>query len=379
VLKADVVVVGGGPTGAIVAREVARKGLRVVLLERAPHAPLRCAGIISLRAQEELGISEDLVLERLIGVAIHGPCGELAILTADSPKALVIDRVALDRRLREEAKEAGAAVWEGVSALGWEPPNLVTGREGVMATFLVGADGAMSNVARWVGLPRPREILVGYQAEIKAKPRYPGHAEIFLDPAIAPGFFAWAVPAGNTLRVGLVTNETRRGYELLQRLLSREFPTAKVASVAGGLIPIGPPLKTVADRVFLVGDAAGQVKPLTGGGIYYGGVAARLLGMLLAQEEGWKYETEWRGKLGSEIEFGLKARRAFLSLSPSELDYLVSLLRDPALGRFVLSRGDMDRPSRILHEIQRAPHLWPLGLKVLRALGGFSRFAGFLG
>lgn len=377
-MKVDVAVVGGGPAGATVAREAARGGLRVVLLERSPNAPLRCAGIISLEARKELGIPEELVLERLVGVVVHGPKGAQAVLTAGSPKALVIDRLGLDRHLRTQAREAGAAVWEGVPAQGWEPPFLITPREKIATGFLVGADGAVSGVSRWAGLSGPGELLAGYQAEIEATPRYPGHAEIFLDPGIAPGFFGWAVPAGERVRVGLVTTEGNRGYGSLRGLLKRTFPGARVCSLAGGLVPIGPPPRTATGGVFLVGDAAGQVKPLTGGGIYYGGVAAKLLGGLLSRGCPEEYERQWRAALGTEIEFGLRARGAFLSLTPDELDYLVSLLREPAVGEFLLSRGDMDRPSRLLRELRRATHLWPLGLKALNALGGFARFAEFL-
>lgn len=376
-LKVDVAVVGGGPTGSIIAREAAGGGLRVVLLERSPNAPLRCTGIISPRAQEELGIPEGFVLERLQGVVVHGPKGAQAVLTGDSPKALVIDRVGLDRYLRREAAVAGAMVWEGVAAAGWESPVLFTSKGKMAAEVLVGADGAMSGVARWAGLPGPQELLAGYQAEIEMKPRYPGHAEIFLDPEIAPGFFAWAVPAGGLLRVGLATVERSRGHWLLKAFLSREFPHARVVRVSGGLVPIGPPPCTASERAFLVGDAAAQVKPLTGGGLYYGGLGAKILGRLLVRGRQGEYEEAWRGELGREIDLALRARWAYLELSPGELNHLVSLLRDPELGRFLLSRGDMDRPSRILGELQRAPHLWPLGLKALKVLGGFPRFVRF--
>ena len=238
----------------------------------------------------------------------------------------------------------------------------------------------MSTVARCVGLPRPQEILVGCQAEIRAKPRYPGHAEIFLDPGFAPGFFAWAVPAGELMRVGLATNQGRRARELLGSLLAREFPHCEVVRSSTGLIPIGPPSRVSTGRVFLVGDAAAQTKPLTGGGLYYGGLAASILGRLIARGEQHRYG-DWlrEGKVGEEIRFGLKMRRIFTDLSPSELDQLVALLRDPELGEFLVAVGDMDRPSRILGELRRAPHLWPLGLKALRALGGISRLARFLG
>lgn len=376
--KVDLAVVGGGPAGAIVAREAAAGGARVVLFERAPRAPLRCAGLISTRAVNELGVPRDLVLAEIRGVVIHGPKGSEASLFSPEPKAMVIDRKRLDARLRACARDAGARVMEGASVLGWDGSVLYTSAGKFRPGILVGADGAMSAVARWAGLPGPREILIAYQAEVTAPSEQPDRVEIFLGRDHAPGFFAWAVPAGETIRVGLATTEARRAPDLLRRFLARRSPGARVRGISGGLIPIGPPARTSAGRTFLVGDAAAQVKPLTGGGLYYGGTAARLLGRLIAGGEPAEYEAGWRERFGREIEFGLRARRAFLALSDGELDRLVAILGDRALSAFLVERGDMDYPSRLVHELKRAPRLWPLGLRALTAVGGLSRLGDLL-
>ena len=371
--QVDLAVVGGGPAGAIVAREAAAGGARVVLFERAPNAPLRCAGLISTRAAEELGVPRDLILSEIHGVTIHGPGGSEATLSAPVPKGVVIDRVRFDAYLRGRAREAGVQVMEGVPVLGWDGDVLHTPAGTFRPGILVGADGAISGVARWAGLPGPRELLVAYQAEVAARAEGSDRVEIYLGRDHAPGFFAWAIPAGETVRAGLATTDAKGGLELLRRFLARRFPHAPIRGVSGGLIPLGPPGRTSRERVFLVGDAAAQVKPLTGGGLYYGGVAARLLGRLIAAGNPGEYERTWREELGGEIEFGLRARRAILLLSDGELDRLVGLLRDPALSAFLAERGDMDYPSRLIPELKRSPQLWAIGLKALAALGGLSR------
>jgi len=376
--KIDLAVVGGGPAGAIVAREAAAGGAKVVLFERSPHAPLRCAGLISTRAADELGVSRDLVLAEIHGAVIHGPGGSDAALLSSRPKAVVIDRKRLDARLRARARDAGARVMEGVSVLGWDGTALHTTAGKFRPGILVGADGAMSAVARWTGLPGPREVLVAYQAEVAVRSGRPDRVEIFLGRDHAPGFFAWAIPAGDTVRAGLATTETKGAADLLRRFLARRFPNAPIRGVSGGLIPIGPPARVSAGGTFLVGDAAAQVKPLTGGGLYYGGTAARLLGRLIADGEPAEYEARWREKLGREIEFGLRARRAFLALSDGELNRLVAVLGDRALSAFLAERGDMDYPSRLVRELKRAPQLWSLGLKALAAVGGLSRLGELL-
>ncbi|MGY4707628.1 geranylgeranyl reductase family protein [Candidatus Bipolaricaulota sp. J31] len=376
--QVDLAVVGGGPAGAIVAREAAAGGARVVLFERAPNAPLRCAGLISTRAVEELGVPRELILSEIRGVTIYGPEGSEASLSSSLPKGAVIDRVRFDAYLRGRAREEGVRVMEGVSVLGWDGNALYTSAGTFRPGILVGADGAVSGVARWAGLPRPRETLVAYQAEVVAQAEEPHHVEIFLGRDHAPGFFAWTIPAGETIRIGLATIEAKEAPRLLHRLLARRFPHAPVGRVSGGLIPIGPPGSTSKGRVFLVGDAAAQVKPLTGGGLYYGGLAARLLGRLISAGNPGEYERSWREELGREIEFGLRARRAILLLSDAELDRLVRLLRDRTLSTFLIERGDMDYPSRLVPELKRSPQLWAIGLKALAAVGGLSRFHGLL-
>lgn len=371
---ADIAVVGAGPAGSVAAISAATQGAKVVVLERAPNAVPRCAGLISMRTLAELSIPEDLILERLSGVVVHGPKGAEAVVSAPTPKAVVVERKGLDRLLRERAGEAGAELRLGVVARGWDGRKLHTDRGPLEADVVIGADGAASGTASWAGLPRPREHLVAYQAEVEAEPCYPGHAEIFLGRGVAPGFFAWAIPAGDRIRVGLGTTEGRRAAGLLRGFLRRRFPGGRIVSFVGGLIPIGPPPTTCTERVLLVGDAAAQVKPLTGGGILFGTVCARIAGELAAAGKPKEYERAWRMEVGREIEFGLLARRAFLSLDEGELDRLVRLLSEPEVRNFLVEKGDYDFPSKLLPELKRSPHLWPLGLRALRALGGIGRF-----
>ncbi len=367
------VVVGGGPSGAVAAA-VAARGTKVLLLERAPERKPVCAGIISPRASEELGLPQSIVLAELRGAIIHGPDGLTVTLTAPEPRAVVVGRPALDRLLRERAAEAGAEIlWE--AAIGWDGRELRTsGGERLVPEVLIGADGALSGVARWAGLHGSEEILVAFQAEVEAELERVDHVELFLGREFAPGFFAWVVPAGEKALVGLASTTGRRGVEYLRSLLRRRFPGARIISLRAGLIPIGPPPRTSRDRVLLVGNAAAQTKPLTGGGIYFGTMAARIAGELAAAGRPGDYEGAWREILWREIHFGLRARRLFLSLSDADLGELLRFLSREELKDFLVMEGDFDYPSKLLRALRGRPDLWPLGMELLRALGGLGRF-----
>ncbi len=146
----------------------------------------------------------------------------------------------------------------------------------------------------------------------------------------------------------------------------------------GGL-PLGPPATTVAQGLLVVGDAAGQVKPTSGGGIYPGLVAAKIAGGVAAAAamEGdgsvlrlQEYDRIWRAKLGRELEIGMRANRMLNRMSGKECDELVNYLAGkPALIKTIEEHGDIDRPSSLM--MKMLLHLDWDGLK----LAGLLRYA----
>ena len=375
----DVVVVGGGPAGALTAAHAARAGAKVLLLERTRRAPPRCTGLVSPRAIELLQVPKSLILQEIRGVRVHSPEGRTLELFAQKPKGYVIDRAALDGLLLARAEEAGAEVRRGVAATGLTETVLHTTAGEVGFSVLVGADGPVSSVARWTGLPRSQELLVGLQAILRAEAEE-GLVQVFLGRDVAPGFFAWAVPAGDgELRVGLATGSGREAGRLLAKLLKTRFPGAEVRGQVGGLIPIGPPRRTVAGSALLVGDAAGQVKPTSGGGLYFLALCAEIAGEIAARGPGIlpEYESRWRRVIGEELSFGLKARRILSRLTDQEIDRALLALSDPKVLE-LLAQADIDHPSRLVSAVLARPALWGRLLPLVEALGGWPRVRGLL-
>jgi digeranylgeranylglycerophospholipid reductase len=369
----DVVVVGGGPIGAVAARTAAEEGASVLLVERRSciEGPSPCTGLISRHALTALGASERSVLRRIRAVAVHSP-NVRALLRADADKAVVVDRADLERELLERAAAAGVDVRLGTAAVGARRGEVRVrwqgGVDAVGAQVIVGADGPESGTAKWFGLPGPAETLRAVQVEVIAE-GLEDAVEVFLGRDVAPGFFAWSVPAEpGRRRVGVAVSASHDPTEFLDRLLARRFPEARVISSIAAAIPIPPVASIVGDGVLLVGDAAAQVKPWSGGGLYVGGVCARLAGRAAAgavrdgdasQGRLRSYEMACSRAVGGELRFGGAARSVLRSMSDPALDAALAVLEDEELAAFIAREADIDHPSRILSRVVSHPHLWP--------------------
>jgi len=355
----DVVVVGAGPVGATVAREAAKGGARVLLLEKrkSPIYPERCAGIISPRCLREANVDGGVVVRRIRGGYIHAPDGRSLRIEASEPRAVVIDRHLFNERLLRAAREAGAEYMPLTRACFLEDRTLFLEREGrplkVRAGIIVGADGSGSEVARWVGFPPPSRYLLGIQAIVPYDPERGDFVEIFLDQDIAPGFFAWVVPAEEGVaRVGLATHEAKGIRYRLKKLL--EKLNLQPIKVRSGFIPIGARARTVKGRVALVGDAAAQAKPTTGGGLYPGIVAAKILGEVLCGDHPLSlYERRWRSRLSHELRLGMMIRRIAERLGDREISYILAFLGRKKFLRMIGRLGDIDHPSVLLKALSR--------------------------
>jgi geranylgeranyl reductase family protein len=372
----DVAIVGGGPAGAVAARAAARAGARVLVVERSPHRPPRCTGLVGAPFLDLVAGPPRLVLREVRAVRVCAPGGGVVGFRAAEPKGYVLDRGGLDRWLLDRAAEAGATVRCPAAAVGVAGQVLHTTAGPVEFGVLVAADGAMSAVRRWAGLSPSAEVVVGVQAIVASPPAGGDEVEVHVGNELAPGGFAWAVPAEEgTVRAGLLTAAGRGAYSLLDRFLAHRFPGERVVRREGGLIPLGPAPCTAGPRVLLIGDAAGQVKPLSGGGLLFGAIAARIAGEVAAGDPDHlgEYEVRWRALLGDEIAFGLRGRVAFVSLRDGELDRIVAALDRPELHRLVAEAGDIDHPSRLVQAVVARPGLWPAVIPLVRALGGWAR------
>ena len=261
----DLVVVGAGFAGLACARRAAERGLSVLVLERQsePGERIHTTGILVKEAWEEWAAPASLV-RRIQRVRVYDPSHRFVDLERDSYFFMATDTAGLLRHLVDETRRAGAEIrfgapYEGVAS-------------GVTCRFLVGADGARSRVAESFGLDRNRRLLKGVEWEYEPRSGDGDSLHCFIDPECAPGYIGWVVPGVGATQVGLALHRDRRAdLRRFSEKIDGLFGLAgrRVLEKRGGVIPIGGRLRNFyADRVLLVGDAAGMVSPLTAGGIH---------------------------------------------------------------------------------------------------------------
>lgn len=396
----DAVVVGGGPSGSATARWIAQEGFRVLLVEEHQEIghPNHCAGLVTPRTVTLADLHQDsLVRNELRGAIVRSVGGRELTIGGDRMHALAIDRPLLDARLAEEAQEAGVQLHLGSQASHFERRRRAvrvylnhSRQDRVVETrLLIGADGASSRVARWAKLLGPEEVVKAVNARVRLSNPAPHFVEVFVGQSLAPGWFGWIIPLGDAeARVGIGTTQgsPRQRLRRLMEAFPRRFRGAEIMNVSGGIIPLGLPQQIHADNVMLVGDAACQVKPTSGGGVYTGllgarecaRVAVRALNEddLSAQSLG-RYRSSWLRQMGHEIELGLLFRRIFTRLGDDDFHRLLHMFADSAIQRLLTRYGDIDYPSRVFDHLASAIP----GLKLLSSLAGVREswplFGGF--
>jgi geranylgeranyl reductase family protein len=345
----DVIVIGAGPAGSMTAGRLADCGHDVLLLEEhdAIGRPVHCTGLVGSEAFDEFGLPPDVILGRAASARFWGAAGESVPVGADRVRAAIIDRGLLDEHLAARAAAAGATIRTGARV-----DELVMGATGVhvrirgedaprLARVVVLACGANYRFHRQLGLGLPHMFLQSAQLELPFP--YMPEVEVRFGREVAPSGFAWLVPVTRAgvphARIGLM-GETRslERFRSFVSLLSSRAGVPPPASLRPRLkmLPLGPVARTYGERVLAVGDAAGLVKPTTGGGIYYGLLSGAIAAGVI--DEGLRrnrldetflgrYERVWRRRLGQEIRVGLAFRRMAAGLSDEAIDALIALAR----------------------------------------------------
>jgi len=334
----DFVVVGAGPAGSRFARRAAERGRDVVVFERGEiGSPLACSGHVSTDVWAYVPDSarERLRQNEVRGARFHvgGPDSPAEPFYKREAISNVIDRVELDRTLADAARAAGAAVHEHhtVTDVVERADRVrvdVRGPDGtrtVEARMVVGSDGPRSRVRDALDLPEPGEFLHGVLG-FDATPDHESFVDVHLT---VPRFFAWRIPRGDAgVEYGLAAvpeevggdGDGTAGSDGAPASVPDRFDAfceaygADVGHRCSGLIPIGPPARTVSRRGLVVGDAAGQTKPFTGGGILYGMRAADIAAREVDPRQPATlddYERAWRSELRDDQRLGNLIRAGY--------------------------------------------------------------------
>jgi digeranylgeranylglycerophospholipid reductase len=370
-VSADVVIVGAGPAGSCCARELALRGFKTLLLEEHETVAdkVLCTGIIGINAFQEFPLPSETIVGPLGGMKVMSRYGTQLPYTPLQPIAYIVDKGAFNLALAAQATAAGALLYTATRA-----HDLIIDDQGVHlnataaggrplrfhAPMAVLACGVHYQLTKKLGLGQPREFLQGAQTEVPWT--LTPCTEVHLNKELSPEAFAWIVPVHNGYtRVGVMCAQDALGA--LRRFLDplapqwRERPDIHLGSKPISQIPLR---RTYTERVLVIGEAAGQVKATTGGGIYYGLLAARLAAETVSTafvtgcfsaEQLCAYERAWKSLLGSELTLGLSFRKFYGWLGDRQTDVLLGYIAQNGLKDLIRRKANFDWHGQLITEL----------------------------
>ncbi len=356
-MKKSVVIVGAGVVGLSLARDLALKDIDVTIYDankRIFENAARASGILSVNGLQRIAIPyKKAEINRLAGAVLHAG-NETLRVKAPRTMALVIDRCKLAEECLAEAEKAGARIIMERRLYKEEAANIAKNKDVV----LVGADGAVSTVANAFSFPSIKEYILTYKVEYgNAKVDDTDIVDMFFS-NIASRFFAWTVPYSKEkveagIGIGYFAKRNSadafRTFEKTNSVLMN----AKRGKEWASIIPLGCRDITVKGNVALVGDAAGQVKATTGGGIIFGVSCAKILSDAIENhiKKGTSlshYEHAWRRKYATDLKLHDMLHKYYSGIDTRSFEHLFRISKLFGAETFLSKYGDMDRPSAMI-------------------------------
>ncbi len=330
----DIIIVGAGPVGCYLAYLLAKKGYNVKVYEEHKEIgkPLQCSGVVSENGLKNLNLyKRKFILSKVSEFRLHSfkTCLKLKL---KKTKICILNRVEFDKYLARLAENKSVCIELGkrVKIIKKNGEFFVKiGTRTEKSKVIVVADGNASDYARKIFGNRYEKI-IAVQWDFANTQE---HIDVFFDKSFSKNFYAWVIPKGNCLGVGLgdnIENFNFRNFKNFLKLLKIE--KNKVVNKIAGKISIGYARKTCIKNLLAVGEAALQVKPFTGGGLVYGlncaEIASLAISGYLEKECSLKlYEILWKRKYKKEIVAGLFLRKLYKSVGNSQIDLALRLLK----------------------------------------------------
>jgi geranylgeranyl reductase family protein len=343
----DVVIAGGSISGLMSARQIAKNGHSVLVLEEGFEVgtPDHCGGLVSKSALNDMGIEPtQKVFDSMINSAqIFSPNGKQIEINSRKQGVVVVNRRELDKQVALQAQQAGAEIRVKTSFKEKTKRGVRTSVDEIGCKVLVDCRGisALINNQR-------DGILLSAQYEIYADWITDGKVEVYFDQIKYPGFFAWIIPSGKGVgKVGIAGKEINISNTMEQFLRNK----GKYSTIRKIFAPIwikGPIKDFVSTNVVIVGDAAGQAKPTTAGGIYSCGMGGFLAGNAITKyletnkhSDLLQYQKFWYDKFGKEFEKQRLARKILEKVDNKTIDMIFDTIT-PEIISEISNRDDFD-------------------------------------
>jgi geranylgeranyl reductase family protein len=343
----DVVVAGGSVAGLLCAREIAEKKNTVLVIEEDYEigTPEHCGGLVSTEGLEKLGVIPfSKTFDHLIESAtISAPNGNSFSINSKKQKVAEISRRELDKQIAHQAQKNGAVIKVRTSFQELTKDGVRTNEGEIKCKIFVDARGVSALVQK------DREgILSSAQYEIYADWIKKGKVEVFFDQEKYPGFFAWIIPSGEGKGKVGVAGKGIKVLETLEEFLEKKGNYSTIRKIFAPIWIKGPIKKFVDDKTVIVGDAAGQAKPTTSGGIYTSGMGGVLAGRAIAKflktndelalEE---YQKQWKSQFGEEFEKQIMARKVLERIDNNTINKLFDSIT-PEITKEISEKEDFD-------------------------------------
>ena len=371
----DVIVIGGGPSGLNCAYRLSQEGLDVLLLDNRPQIGKSkiCTGIVGVEAFKRFNLPSDCILSAIKKIKVVSARGSVIEYEHPSILAYVVDRPNFDSIIAHRAMSQGTLIRKRAEAsdINVEKTKVkvvVKDKNGFLnnyfAKLVVLATGINLKLNKMLGLGYPKDFLYGVNAQARLNSM--GTTTIFIGNSLAPGGFAWTAPfKEGWIQIGLMTNDRPKFYfEKLCEVISRKN-CLKIVSTGYRPIAHGLVSKTYSDRVIVVGEAAGQVKTTTGGGIYYGLLCSEIAVhiILKAFKKNCfnetllsEYEKLWKKEIENEIKVGYHLRQIYSKLSDWQIEGVFNLVKRNDILPKVMNKIKFDWHSDlILYLFQNTP------------------------
>ena len=343
----DVVIAGGSISGLLTAREIARNGNSVLVLEEGFEigTPDHCGGLVSKTALNDLGInpSQKTFDSTITSAQIFSPSGKNITIDSKNQNVVVVSRRELDKQAALQAQKLGAEIMVNTSYMKKTDSGVKTSIGDINCKVVVDCRGVNAL------LNNDRDgVLQSAQYEVYGDWIQDGQVEVYIDQKKYPEFFGWIIPSGNGIgKVGVAGKEINVS-KTMENLLSSKGNHSIIRKIYAPIWIKGPIKKFTSENLIIVGDAAGQAKPTTAGGIYSCGMGGIVAGKTITKfletkkiSDLEEYQKIWINKFGKEFEKQTLARRLLRRLDNDSIDKLFNQIT-PEIIKEISEKDDFD-------------------------------------
>ena len=343
----DVVVAGGSVAGLLSAREISSKGFSVLVIEEDYEigTPEHCGGLVSIAGLEELGVipfrkTFDHMME---SAEIKSPDGKSFTINSKKQKVVEISRRELDKQIAFQAQKNGTEIKVRTSFQEVTNTGIRTNEENIDCKIFVDARGVSSLIHK-----DRTGILSSAQYDIYANWIKKGKVEVIFDQEKYPGFFAWVIPSNEGKGKVGVAGKGINVSDTLNEILKEKGKYSTIRKIFAPIWIKGPIEKFVDGKTVIVGDAAGQAKPTTAGGIFTSGMGGVFAGQAISKflktneiSHLQEYQKRWTERFGKEFDKQLLARKILERLDNQTINKLFESIT-PEITNEISEKDDFD-------------------------------------